>query len=379
MTIYKQYYTRKTLVYILLWFLLTGYSFRASAEEASKETIRIVPEEEMPLILNLIANQTRDNYERIVTWSGEIDVKTSWLWTGAKAEDFFKRFTHAKGDVPESILQKAEEKITFAIDTKKNFVYVDQFREKNQYLNHITGIDLGRKSTYPICSTLIARPDFLLEAKPQSFKDNKIIHSRAIKKASIQDLATGLYQGFNDPRKTFVRGGIFTWDSFDKLVKNIDKFSIVDGYSLKMEEHQKGEVIKYNIIQPFIVNLERSDPNHYLILTKIFSSQYGFNMIYWEATSGGGIPLQKFTWEYELINGVNLPKRVVEKHYALSGEVALEKESTYVNNKLNQKIPSETFEYTNLKLKEGDIFIDEILNKEYRYKASTQTLQPVEK
>ena len=89
--------------------------------------------------------------------------------------------------------------------------------------------------------------------------------------------------------------------------------------------------------------------------------------------------MQKFTWEYELVNGAYLPKRVVKKHYGLDGEVALEKENTYVNNKLNQKIPSETFEYTNLKLKDRDIFIDEILNKEYRYKAATKTLEPVRK
>jgi len=381
MKIYKQYYTKKVLVYALLWLLMTGYSYQAPAKEPSGETIRTIPYEEMPIILDLIANQIRGNYERIITWSGDIDVKINWLWTGTKAEDFFKRFTDAKGEIPEAILQKVEEKTIFAIDAKKNFVYVDKFREKNQYLNGTTGIDLGRRSTGPICSTLIARPDFLLEAEPQSFKNNKIIHRKASKRPSQQDPTTGLYEGVNDPRKTFVPGGIFTWEHLDSLVNWINKNGKIEfnGYRLKIEEHQEGEIIKYKMIQPVIISLDGNDPNDYdyILKTVIFSSRYDFNMIYWEITSGGGIPLQKFTWEYESVNDVYLPKRVVEKHYGSNGEVALEKESTYINNKLNQGIPPETFEYVNLNLKEGDKFIDKIEGKEYTYQ--DEKLIPVKK
>ena len=127
------------------------------------------------------------------------------------------------------------------------------------------------------------------------------------------------------------------------------------------------------------MSLERKSPEHYITTTKTFSSQYGFNIIHWEVASGNGMLLQKFSWEYELINNVYVPKKVVEKHYDSNGEVALERDCTYIKNTLNQAIPLEKFEYTNLNLKEGDIFIDEILNKEYRYEVATQTLKPVEK
>jgi hypothetical protein len=189
-----------------------------------------------------------------------------------------------------------------------------------------------------------------------------------------------LYEGIDDPRKEFMLGGN-PWNHLSKLIAHINKLGKVefDGYSLKMEERIKDNIVEYKIIEPSIVSLKRGDPKDYIIIIKVFSSQYAFNMIYWEVTSGGGLPIQKFTFEYELINAVYLPKRVVEKQYGSSGEVAFERESTYIKNEVNRKIPPETFEYTNLNLKDGDIFIDELSNKQYRYEAATGTLRPVDR
>ena len=386
MKFYKRYYICKILVYVSVWFfLMTGQYYQAFADEPSGQTIRIISDEEMPIILDLIANQVRDNYERIITWSGEIDVKLNWLHTGAIAQEMFK-FTDAKGEPPVAILQKVEEKTVFVIDANKNYVYIDNFREKpSKFLNHTTGKDLGNSGSHPYWSTLIAKPDFLLKATPQSLdrKENKIIRRKAVKRPSPQkELRTGFYEGIiSDPRRIFMPGTIPTWDYHDILIKKINRYGKIefDGYSLQMEERIKGDVIEYKIIEPAVVSLERSDPNHYVILTKIFSSRCGFNMTYLEAATGSGMVFQKFTWEYELINGVYLPKRVVRKDYNSNGEVSSEKDCTYTNSKLNQKIPAETFEYTNLKLKDGNIFIDEILKKEYRYKGATKTLEPTEK
>lgn len=386
MKFYKRYFKGKVFVYVSLWaFLITGQSYQALADNPSGDGLRIIPDDEMPIVLDLIANQMRDNYERIITWSGEIDVKINSLITGDTAEVIFEKVTDANGEPPVAILQKVEEKTVFVIDANKNYVYIDNFREKpGKYFHYIDGRDLGNKGASPYRSTLIARPDFFIEAKPKRFdiKDNTIIQRKAVKRPSRQEPATGFYVGiFSDPRRIYVPGGGYTWNHLGILKKKINRYGKIefDGYSLQMEEHIKGNVIEYKIIEPSVVSLERSDPNHYVIITKIFSSQCGFNMTYWEAATGSGMVFQKITWEYELINGVYLPKRVVQKDYRSNGEVGYEKGCTYTNSKLNQKIPSETFEYTNLKLKDGDIFIDEILKKEYRYNGATKTLKPVEK
>jgi hypothetical protein len=370
-----------------LWFLITGFPYQTLAVEEPNQTIRNVPEEEMTTILNLIASQVRNNYERINTWSGKIDKKITWVHTGSLAEDIFKNATDAKGEAPEAILQKVESKVVFAVDVKKNFVYVDTSQKKpRKYFNYKTGEDLGNSGSNPDWySTIISTPDFSLKAEPFSFEKGtgRILRNKAVKKPSKREQQTGWYKLSDiwDPRRAFFPGASFTWQDLDWPIKRLNKFGKIefDGYKFQMEEHMKCDNIEYKVISPSVVNLERSKPEHYAILTMIFSSQCGFNMIYWEAATGSGMVFQRYNWEYELIDGVYLPKRMIIKLYGPMGEMTTEKDLTYANNNVNQEIPADTFEYTNLKLKDGDIFIDEILNKEYRYKADTRTLQPVEK
>jgi len=384
MKFYKGHYKSKIFICVSLWFLIVGSYYQALAVEDTYQTVRNFPEAEMPIILNLITSGIRDNYERIITWSGEIDKKITWVHTGSLAKDIFKNATDAKGEVPDSILQKAEDKITFAVDANKNFVYVDTLRDKpSTYFNYNTGAEVGNSGPSPIWSTVIARPDFLLKADAHSFEKGtgRLLHKKAEKKLSKQESQKGLYEGRYDPRRAFFPGSDFTWDSLADLIKRINKYGKMefDGYSLKIEKRIKGDIIEYKIIQPGVVNLERSDPNHYVILTKIFSSKCGFNMIYFEAATGSGMVFQEYTWEYELIGGIYLPKRVIVRLYGSKGKMTNEYDSTYKNNKVNQGISPETFEYQNLNLRDGDEFIDKILNKEYRYKAATRTLEPVEK
>jgi hypothetical protein len=339
------------------------------ADDPSKEIVRVIPEEEMAVVFDLIGGSIQENYERIQTWSGNIDVKMNWIWTGAKAEEFFNTFTEAKGERPEDILQKVEEKVVFAVNANKRLVYIDTFRNKNQYLNNITGADLGRRSHHSIQSTLIATPDYVVEARPSMWDLNSnLIETKAVKKPSEKQFRTGLYNSIDDPRKVFMLEGN-PWDNFNNLTKQISQLSKieVDGHKFKIEEHEKGQIVEYKIIAPASMKKDINSPEDYVIFTKTYSSQCGFNIVYWEIKSGSGKLRQLYTWKYELVNNVYLPKRVVKKDYSLEGELISEKDCTYNNNKVNQEMPAGTFEYTNLKLKEGDKFVDEIEGKAYKY------------
>ncbi|MDD5063441.1 MAG: hypothetical protein PHQ35_01600, partial [Phycisphaerae bacterium] len=340
--------------------------------EEPNQAVRIIPDEEVPAILELIANAIRGNYEQIKTWSGEIDEKITWLDTGEKVKEIFE-LTEETGKLPEAILQKAEDKITFAVDANKNLVYVDKFREKNQFLNPVTGVNLGRKSSHPIQSTKIATPSYIVEARPSSFEKStgRLLYNRAEKKPLKRERQTEWYKlsDIGDPRRAFFPGADFTWDTLNNLIKRINKYGIIEfsGYRLKIEEHKKGDNIEYKIIEPAVVNMEQSRPEHYAILTMVFSSRDGFNMTYWDAATGSGMVFLKHTWEYELVDGIYLPKRRIIKTYDTNGTVTDEYDFTYKNNKVNQGIPPETFTYKNLGLKDGDKFIDKIAGKEYKY------------
>jgi hypothetical protein len=384
MKLYQQLSTWKAFSFLSLLILVSSLTHQGLSAEDANQSARIVPDDEIPAILQLIGAQIKDNYERISTWSGEINAKITWVWSGANSEEFFQ-YTNAKGNPPRAMMQKVEEKKIFAVDAKKNLVYLKETRNKNEYFDYSTGINLGRKHSYLHSSVSIARPDYIVTVSPQSFEKgtDRILHCRAVKKLSEKEQQTRWYKYKDiwDPRRAFFPGADFTWDVLDVLANKVERFGKIefDGYKLKIEEITKDDDIQYTIVEPTIVNMERSKPQDYAILTKVFSSQCGFNMTSWQAADGSGRVFQKYTWEYQLVNGIYVPKRTVMQFYDPNGVMTTEHDFTYENNKVNQEIPPETFEISNLKLKEGDIFKDEIENKEYRYKASTKTFQPITK
>ncbi|OHB55872.1 MAG: hypothetical protein A2173_04730 [Planctomycetes bacterium RBG_13_44_8b] len=372
MKFYKK--SRIKIVFVFVCFLISGFACKALGAAEPNQAVRIIPNEETPAILELIANAIRENYEQIKTWYGEIDKKITWVHTGSLAEELFRNATDAKGAVPKALLQKAEDKITFAVDANKNLVYVDTLRDKpSNYFNYNTGDNVGNSGPSPICSTIIARSDFILKAHSNSFEKGtgRLLHKRAIKEPLKSEPRTGWYKlaDISDPRRAFFPGAGFTWDTLDNLIKRINKYGKIefDGYKFTIEEHKKGDNIEYKIIEPAVVNMEQSRPEHYAIITMIFSSRDGFNMIYWDVATGSSMVFQEHTWEYELVDGIYLPKRRIIKIYDSNGTVTDEYDSTYNNNKVNQEVSPETFTYNNLGLKNGDKFIDKIEGKEYKY------------
>jgi len=343
-----------------------------------------MPYKEMPTVLQLLASQIKGNYERISTWSGAIEAKLIWIHTGPSAEEIFTIIADAQEKRPRAILQMAEDVITFAVDAKKDFVYVDTLRQKpSDYWDYDAGTRLDNSRSHPHWSTRIITPDSLLDATPQSVRRNEIIQRKATKEMPSRTKPTGLYAYdiAGDPRRAFFAGAEFTWDNLDSLLQRIKEFGKVefDGYKLTMTREQKGNVTEYRIVQPGVVSPERSSPEHYALVTKVFSSQSGFNMTYFEVASGSGRKAQEFTWEYESVNGVHVPKKVTQVYYALDGSLSSRHEYTYTQNKVNEPIPPETFDISNLHLKDGEEVVDKITRNVYRYESTTQTLKPVSK
>jgi len=148
------------------------------------------------------------------------------------------------------------------------------------------------------------------------------------------------------------------------VLQYIDKYGEwnVDGYALKVEEHANGNTVKYRIQQPGIIG-----PGNYLFVTRTFTSEKDFNMTLEETTNQDGKLLVRITRDYELIDNVHLPSKVLERHFGEDGKITHEKVSIFKKSKINRSIPAETFTYKNLGLKDGDKFVDKTLNKEFTY------------
>ena len=137
----------------LILFFVIGFSFLspnvdtcAFPDEISEnETIReITDPSEMISVLDLIGSRMRDNYEKIKTWKGEVDVEIRLLHSGENAVDTFQTFTDGEGESPKDILQVIHENVEFAIDVNNNRVYVDSNRpQPSQYFDFATKQNLG--------------------------------------------------------------------------------------------------------------------------------------------------------------------------------------------------------------------------------------------
>ncbi|MEJ5261007.1 MAG: hypothetical protein WHS88_12540 [Anaerohalosphaeraceae bacterium] len=329
---------------------------------------------EIIAVLDLISTCTQDNYRKIQTWTGQAEVEIKYLHTGKNAKEIFQAFTDGKGEPPHALLQIINEQFEFAVNAQKNLVYTDSFRAKpSRYLDAATLQDLGNKGSNPHRLTCIATPDYLIQAEPRSVdpKEKKITASWATKIPSKRNPSTELYDETGDPRLTFAPGGVYPWKGFDSIRDKIQMNAKIefDGYQYKVYEAKRGDQQIFKIIHPAVINLQRSSPEHYVVTTKICSGKYGYNFTEWKISRGDGLLLSEYFWEYELVKGVFLPALYIEKQYNSSGEIVRERKMQFVVNKINQSLNLDRFDYKNLPLRDGDLFIDEIENKRYTFNA----------
>jgi hypothetical protein len=89
-----------------------------------------------------------------------------------------------------------------------------------------------------------------------------------------------------------------------------------------------------------------------------------------EITNKAGKTLQTLDITYEEIDHIYVPKIV---HFVIFGSTDLKKQYdsliTFKKSILNVPIPAEKFNYKKLGLKDGDMFIDKVTNKNYAYNA----------
>jgi len=362
-------------------FILIALYGSILAEAAS---FKPVESDKIPEILTLISDKVRNNYNRIKTWKGERIVEIYSVHAEEKAEKVFNKNTLGKGDVPKVIREHRKSILQFSLDNENGLLYTDNRPTKPlEYIDAETGRNLGTKWE-AFSGKSIVTPEYQLDCSGHRRRRGVVIEQRAVKQARSADAltcGTNLNPVYN-PMKSFKAFKNEIWEFFPKLIEVIKekgKYSF-DDFDLMIEKRKIGDITEYRIIFPSAVgNPDNPDNYIYIYSSMIFSSDKGFNMVSYQHAVRNGIQLQNKTWDYELIDGVYLPKKIIDKNYGLDGNLRSEKTVIFENTHINKPIPPETFKYTNLGLKDGDVFIDKILDKEYRYEADTKKLKPVEK
>jgi hypothetical protein len=301
----------------------------------------------IPDVLNLIKSQVIGNYERIKTWQG-------------KAEGIL---TYGKYRM-----------VAFDLNVEKDLLYVN---DSPAELIEDANIEGGKriKMTDVLRNQIsIVSPDFYIHSQPVVGPGNKVVKRKAFKELHQKDCPTcrSSLPFVFDPRSHLKEPMAIIQKSFPLIIKKTRELgeNKTDNLIRKVEEQTKNGITEYRVIESLKITLDPSDPN-YFIMSSIFSSAKGFNMICQETTlhtPNETRTIQRRTWDYDLVDGIYVLSKTMTQSYSLNtSKSSFYEEIDFNDIKINQPISNEVFSFKNLDLRNDDKFIDKITGKEYKY------------
>lgn len=366
-----------TTAWVLFLLFAVGLPNVSHAQIGCEGQLQTVPPEEISTITTLISSQIRSNYERIRTLQADIYCSKDRIYDGPRAASIFHKRTEDKGEVPEIIRRHDENKFQFAFDAENDLLYSRVERLKpSDYFDLNSGRNLGAKMLAPWYRSSIITPQHFVHSQPKRMSGDLVLNHHVIEEAlhSGSTRETASRNGVLDPRN-FLIGTTPIWDEFAWILRIIEEKGEwnVDGHVMRFETCVQDEVTRYIIVLPIVLG-----PGNHFFSRKVFSSDVGFNLIAKEVTDQNGILRQQENREYSSIEGVYVPSRITKKMFdRVGGALSYEKVWVFKNVQINDTIPSDTFTYKHLGLKDGDTYEDTILKKEYIYKEETKTLDQI--
>lgn len=366
-----------TTAYVLFLLLSVGLSNVSYSQIDCEGQLRTVPSEEISAITTLISSQIRSNYERIRTLQADIYCSKDRIYDGPRAASIFHKRTEGKGEIPETIRRHDEIRFQFAFDAENDLLYSRVERLKpSDYFDPNSGRNLGAKMSAPWYRSSIITPQHFVHSQPNRISEDLVLSHHAIREAlhAGSTTKTAARNGVLDPRE-FLIGRTPIWDELAWILRIIENNAEwnVEGHTIRFETCVQDEITRYIIFFPAIVG-----PGNYIFTRRVFSSDVGFNLIATEVTDHNGNLLLQENKEYSSINGVYVPSRITKRRFERAdGTLSYETVSVFENVQINHTVPSETFTYKHLGLKDGDTYEDAILNKEYIYREETKTLDQI--
>jgi len=341
------------------------------------EGFQAVESENVPGILSTITTKSKQNFEQIYTWQGELESSRYFIHKGRMAKGTFERHTDAAGASPNEIAELDSSFIVFRCDLDKGLFYSKVCRQTpTRYFDPADGRDLGTKSITD-CGSHIVTGEYRLSSDTSVLRKGEVVQRKATKEKIEKDDSS--YVG---RQPVYLPGYLFDIDSqvwerypeFAKILEEKGKY-VFSGLAMKAEQRTLSGDLQYRIHEPFYMNA--FDIRGWLINT--YSEKAGYNIIDSERITVDGKLMWRKSTEYQKVNGVYVPIRDTEETYSYESDFSLRthKEWVFKNVRINEPIPAETFTYRNLGLKDDDKFVDKILDKEYIYK--NEELVPVTK
>jgi len=352
---------------ITIFLLSTGISLCADINQEGGK-FKPVPSTNTEDILNMISMEVHSNYKKIKTWQGKSKSTFESVYEGEKAKNIFFSQTIGKGQAPHKLMRQAEKNDNFFIDVEN-----DKLSVSFNYIGPSIFIDMEKGKTIEAKSihlpkSFIVTSDYYISSRPYRLRDGIILTRKAFKEKLPKDKmkCAGILGEIFDPRKIFLREKPI-WETLPIVIEHIKNHGDirVNGLSVKVDEYKNGDVTEYRLQMPGFIG-----PEEYIVKYIYFSSRCGFNISVIEVFDQSDKILHRKTIEYDLYEGIYIPKLFIEENHTYLKDGAKNSRKKTISlkeQKVNSLIPENMFTYKKLGLQNNDIFIDNIQGVKYKY------------
>ncbi len=365
----------------LIIFLMSGFlASPGIADDNQQCKWTAVDQNSFAEILTMINNRIEENYDRIKTWQGKVNIVIDIVSESENAKRLSEKIL-VDEPVPNGIIDHQELTNEFALDVNKGLLYDNIYPDaKRNIIDAQTGKILRLNENAQIRSKKnIRTPDCQLTCREYKNREGVIVRRWVVKEKRPAGELTNrdsLPPVF-DPRETMRIFGDIKRKSFAPLGGAFAKYlafldkkerNSIDGFpTVVVKECDVGNVKKYKIDLLGLSNDSDGSKIHFYY-NLVCSSEAGFNVVSFSITDEKKRVVEDKELEYGLFDGVYLPKVINQHQFKEDGKLENEKRYTFnKDQKVNKPLSEETFTYKNLALKNGDQFIDKIADKEYKY------------
>ncbi len=359
----------KLVVKLLIITLIFSLAHPATSTET--EDFQKVDPNEVPNELAMLAAVTRANFEKIKTLQGKASIERILVYRGSRAAKVLEQFAGITSIEPNQIADITKSTSKFKIDLEKDLFFKFVNIPKPSELIDLENGTVYQTSFASVERAKIITEEYEIETRPYRRNKDGTISSRIAEK---------------QPRKY---PQIITDDSDPRIGFNIDKpvcvflTELSDGlrnyrqgiirsfYGVVLEKAQTEKGITYRVQ---LIIQGGTKPSTIFVL----DGEKGFNPTHFEHKNSKNIKVYEIIADFNEIDGIFVPceRRYIQYDVA-DGRFRQESKSTFSDVQVNVALPENTFTYKNLGLKDGDKFVDKILDKEYIYK--NEELIPVTK